>query len=1231
MFRIYGRVLVKETDWGVPNLVVAAFDEDAAAPTHGVENPVPFALSVGAAAIPTGALDRLGDRLGSVLTDANGNFEIVFEDDAFLPEPTKTGGRYPKPDLVLAVFSPEEPGANRFSAPAEQRILCLSRFPRTDAGRIEAYVFRLPASLLEERGIAFGSGQPSQEVVGHADRLASAVQQVWDRADVFKKLKPSADALLEKSRLVAAEAKTKFSNISAVPAALREHELFAPRSSTVEAAVEIHTKAIQLGLDRIAPPGSFPDKQGYQGQLRLRMTAPELNFAGITLNNAGMVVGAVDPHKLLSLLTENRGAGVDLIRVRSLVDTVVQPADQLTNITTPAENPPVVPPENAPPGLDVTEDQARTLILNRIAGQLQDLEAASKDKIEQRPEAKDVVENVQALSLTGGPADVIAFHDVQVLQLAFKHVWTEAFSGDLQDQAEELYQEAVKHYGKMDQTIPDYATFEDVATLNDFISKLQRETGLEGKDPGGIASPIADILGTLFGGSSSSSGAVSTPIPEEVTSSFPEVTQAVWKMLSDGQQLVIHDEALKVRAARDSLSAMIAQKRESRKVIDAIISHPEGAGGRLSQIMYEIGQSLSEPYSFDLFEPNSYNYGILITYRQKWEPLAYQVGDLVSTIPLAPGENRKYSKKRVVKETRAQKQSDKSSSFESSQRSETERAEAVIMKKVSLATNFKQTASGSVNIGIADFKGSTEFALNQNQESSTNKKDFHEATIKASEEYRKEHSLEIDTTSSIETEDVNSGEISNPNNEITVTYMFYELQRRYRISEQVHRGRAVILVAQDVPSPHEIDEAWLIEYQWILARALLDESLRPALDYLTSGFAGDEVSNEVLRASWQAQTTVLESLEKKVILQMNMRDALRGAIVDTTLEEDKAKAADSALTGGLFGSITTGLFGDPGQTAVEMLEAQRKAIKARLEYAQSDLDDMQRKLQAASDSYQKATQEYAAAMQRKYSRRIAIAQLRMHVKQNILYYMQAIWDHEPPDQRFFRLYNKKVVFPKPAEDCFITPDATPISSPFKVGAAGAVNVGFRILCPPVIDDPVDLVDVADLDNPLGYKGNYIIFPLKQPCYLTSYMLREYVDDFFGIRDPDELSDHSIAEVAAYITQVWHRPETTDDDRKALGDLFVAMLTAPRRSSDEIIVATGQLFIEALPGRHPLLEDFKLRHRLEDIRKVQSEVRHAEMENLRLAARLVAGERQDPEIEKRIVVDKDVNVVVDSNP
>ena len=58
----------------------------------------------------------------------------------------------------------------------------------------------------------------------------------------------------------------------------------------------------------------------------------------------------------------------------------------------------------------------------------------------------------------------------------------------------------------------------------------------------------------------------------------------------------------------------------------------------------------------------------------------------------------------------------------------------------------------------------------------------------------------------------------------------------------------------------------------------------------------------------------------------------------------------------------------------------------------------------------------------------------------------------------------------------------------------------------------------------------------------------------------------------------------------------------RALDDRVIVPTSSLYIEALVGTHPLLEDFKLLHRALDVKKVQAEVRHAELENVRLAAR-----------------------------
>jgi hypothetical protein len=69
-----------------------------------------------------------------------------------------------------------------------------------------------------------------------------------------------------------------------------------------------------------------------------------------------------------------------------------------------------------------------------------------------------------------------------------------------------------------------------------------------------------------------------------------------------------------------------------------------------------------------------------------------------------------------------------------------------------------------------------------------------------------------------------------------------------------------------------------------------------------------------------------------------------------------------------------------------------------------------------------------------------------------------------------------------------------------------------------------------------------------------------------------------------------------------------------------VVPTGSLFIESLVDPNPVLEEFKLRHRELDVYKVQSEVRHAELENVRLAARLLNEEWEDPDIERKVVID-----------
>jgi hypothetical protein len=855
--------------------------------------------------------------------------------------------------------------------------------------------------------------------------------------------------------------------------------------------------------------------------------------------------------------------------------------------------------------LPATQTQILALLASCVT-QIQEL-------LSYRPDVGAVVDDLaQMQGLQGGPADATAFHDFNVLQLAFRSVWMHSFDQNLKNAAAQLYDQANALYAEAGQPLPDLGDIDDISQLRDFVSALADTTGIvidtNGQSAAGLNSPMIP------------------PPTENVAFWYPEGV-GVWSLLSSDQRASI--TSLADQAAEQATVGgpnYFQNEADLKTQVDAIVASPQGTAARLVQLINDISVAQSEPYAFDVFAPDSYNFGLVITYRQIWEPGPYQAGDLVSTIPLAPGETRKYSHRRVVKESVSRRVADKSTRARSEQTSEDSRAEREIMQRATESTNFKMTTKGSFNIGVGSMDVSTEFGGNAATDSTQNKRDFHEATLKSAEEYRQERSMEVDTTSYVEDEDSFTGEISNPNNEITVTYLFYELQRRYNVREYLYRVQPVILIAQDVPSPEQINEAWLIQYQWIISRVLLDDSLRPALNYLSTGYAGDQLSVAALETQWKTQAALVGSLEEIVQKQMALRDSMRDAIINTSEEKDMIPEMP-----GVLNIFTLGM--NPTDGEKNALNAQIKAGESRLKYTEQALSDAQEKLNAAASSFRQATKEYTAALREQFSRQIAIDQLRVNIKQNIYYYMQAIWAHEVSDQRFFRLYNKQVLCPQILKGCAVKVKTGNIN----VKLNGKAPIEFENTCVPGLGGEFlggeleDLSAVADLDNPLGYKGNYIIFPMTAECPITDYMLSEYIDSYLGAADPDGADGFDPEE----FDDQWNAAVENHDTalQATLKAKLLANIENLNERSDEIIVPTGQLFVEALPGTHTLLEPFKLEHRLLDLAEVRASNRFRELENLRLAARLAADPQvlQDPHIDKRIVVDKNVGVVMDSNP
>src|SRR5690606_9409383 len=136
----------------------------------------------------------------------------------------------------------------------------------------------------------------------------------------------------------------------------------------------------------------------------------------------------------------------------------------------------------------------------------------------------------------------------------------------------------------------------------------------------------------------------------------------------------------------------------------------------------------------------------------------------------------------------------------------------------------------------------------QKAESSKQQKQFAEATRKAAEKVRQERETTVEVSEEIGFESESTQKISNPNDEVTVTYLVYELERRYQVTHRLNKVTPVIMVAMDMPSPHEITEGWILEHAWIIRRVLLDDAFHSAIDIIENGRTADVVDIEVKKA-----------------------------------------------------------------------------------------------------------------------------------------------------------------------------------------------------------------------------------------------------------------------------------------------------------------------------------------------------------------------------------------------
>ncbi|MBL8294406.1 MAG: hypothetical protein JNN08_21345 [Bryobacterales bacterium] len=792
----------------------------------------------------------------------------------------------------------------------------------------------------------------------------------------------------------------------------------------------------------------------------------------------------------------------------------------------------------------------------------------SSNHLEGRRSLEDIRRDITLFSMPPAAGDSSSIFDFSHLQVAFPPIWTELFDNSLIAGARELHAE-------LNERVETKAV-SNPKSLSDFAGEVAAALGGGG---GGLA------------------------MRPEVLNLVPELPKGVWASMDLRTQQYLNGLVV----AYDYWAPMSTSPTDLDwlREIAAKLVTPFMNRSRLTKVYEELTTRLEEPYRFEIYAPGSINFGTLLTYRQRWRPLGYQVGELVKTLPLAPRESHKFSLREVRKQSFTERRSESSEQELHSERSETIRAEAEIVEKASNRTNFKLGAQASGGFLFFSASVNTNLEVDSARESSKTRKDFREAALKQTQRYKQSRSLQVDVASSFESEMTSSGEITNPNEEIPVTFMFFELQRKLEVSENLHRVEPVILVAQEVPAPDEITEAWLIRHAHRIRQTILDRSLESSLDFLTTSSAGDMLEIELLKESKDRHAGIVQDLKGQLAAQQNkLMLAQQG--LDTALQ------SLAVMTGG--GT-------EAGRDAERVrVDAAREAASR----AQQITEDIRSQLGGEIAALQAAEEKYGTAVRERIDRQQAVLRLRLHVKENILHYMHAIWHHELPDQRFLRLFQISVpVFQPPdGEHVEVTSDANPILDFDAEPHAAAYRVRLpRMTAIPPQEQWRPLYELADLDRVVGFWGNYIAFPFRKSNYLAHLLVQDYVDEWLGALDPIDSANVTLNDLTDYAVCLRkHRPALLTPEAVArIEEAAKGLKRLASDNTDEVALPTGSLFIDALPGNHPLLEDFKLRHRAVDVQKALAERDRLELENLRYAARLLAGERGDPETERRVIV------------
>lgn len=659
-------------------------------------------------------------------------------------------------------------------------------------------------------------------------------------------------------------------------------------------------------------------------------------------------------------------------------------------------------------------------------------------------------------------------------------------------------------------------------------------------------------------------------------------------------------------------------------------------------------------YPFELYEPDSYNLGLRMVYRQTWRPLGTQRGEVVRSIPLGPRQVERITTKVTSRVKREHAYEETRSEERTTDRSESTKDSTEIIAEAAKSFKFSMDTTASVNVGVFSGKSTVGIDASAAKKSQETSSSLSETMQKTATKTRNETKVQVKTESETTTSEERFTEIQNPNDEIAVTYFYSNLQRQYEILTRLAEVESVVFIAETVPSSINCTLGdWIRENDWIISKVLLDESFREGLNLICQDDQGPE------------------NLDSDV-----------ASMISDVMEKAKTSLPDLAKNQGAISRIDVISEAQKAYRQVNEVEAGKKQQRQMVSNKKRRfIDHVRRNLL----HYCRAVWSYEDPEQRmlRYRKQgISIPTVwRLSLERNLTRYHHGI--HGPVVNAFTGTHRI---------------GGLRSSIPF------IQKIRLAVRWVPDLSDPSTIRPVSELVEcpaPIGFAGNYAVFHIRADAFTTSgtgkafpmlqTMLEPYSDEEGLFRDPalnlieigkensiSELSDHerqniilSVPELkvvfeaatAAEKREIVRTLHTLENIRSYYCRYFCGQIadetklniiyTLPslrtkyesladsarsgflrdlqvdeglyreylfrRKNMRRLVVDTNNLVVDIIPGTGTTLEWFKLRHREFDVEKAREETRKLALENTRRSELIRTGSLHDPEIEKTIIL------------